>query len=109
MAPSEGNGGPNKLTRATGKVCCLPEAWVTDITRKLPDLAWPSGYYPFLVVGRSEVMGRSPRALKRAFRAETLVEKRVLIIFGRKDSLLRRITKMLLGYAERILEKQSES
>lgn len=103
MAPSEGNGAPNKLTRPTGEVW----VWFRDIARKLPGLAWPSGYYPFLVVGRSEVMWRSLRALNRVLRAETLVEKRVFTIFERKGSQLRKSTKMLLRYAEGILEKQS--
>lgn len=52
-------------------------------------------------------MWRSLRALNRVLRAETLVEKRVFTIFGRKASQLRKSTKMLLGYAEGILEKQS--
>jgi len=31
------------------EVWCLPGAWVTDITRKLPRLAQPSDYYPLLL------------------------------------------------------------
>lgn len=72
MAPSEGNRGPNRLTRPPGKVSCPPWAQVRDVTGKFLGLVWHSGYYPLLVVGSSEVMGRSPRAVKRVFRVETL-------------------------------------
>ena len=39
--------------------------------RKLPTLVWPSDYYPLLIfqVGSDEVAIRSPRAIKRDFRA----------------------------------------
>jgi len=42
-----------------------------DITRKLPNLVWPSDYYPLLFfhVGGSEATTHSPRAVKRHFRA----------------------------------------
>jgi len=51
--------------------CCLPGAWVRDMTRKLPSLVQPLDYYPLLlfhVVG-DEVAVCSPRVIKRDFRA----------------------------------------
>ncbi|KFQ60646.1 hypothetical protein N334_01172, partial [Pelecanus crispus] len=53
------------------EVCCLPGAQVRDITKKLPDLVRPSNYYPLLVVqvGSDEITERSPKAIKRDFRA----------------------------------------
>jgi len=50
------------------EVCCLPGARVRDVARKLPG---PSDYYPLLVmqVGSDEIMERSPKAIKRDFRA----------------------------------------
>ena len=53
------------------EVCCFPGARVKDITRKLPSLVRPSDYYPLLLfrVGGDEVATRSPRAIKRDFRA----------------------------------------
>ena len=53
------------------EACCLPGARVKDITRKLPSLVRPSDYYPLLLfhVGGDEVAMRSPRAIKRDFRA----------------------------------------
>jgi len=52
-------------------VCCLPGAWVRDVARKLPGLVRPSAYYPFLVmqVDGDEITERSPKAIKRDFRA----------------------------------------
>ena len=53
------------------EVCCLPEARVKDITRKLPSLVQPLDYYPLLLfhVGGDEAATCSPRAIKRDFRA----------------------------------------
>ncbi|KAK4810710.1 LOW QUALITY PROTEIN: hypothetical protein QYF61_007684, partial [Mycteria americana] len=53
------------------EVCCLPGARVKDITRILPSLVRPSDYYPLLLfhVGGDEAATRSPRAIKRDFRA----------------------------------------
>lgn len=54
-----------------------PWGLVRDIARKLPGLLHPSGYYPLLTVhaGSDEIAERSPRAVKRDFRAlEWLVD-----------------------------------
>jgi len=53
------------------EVCCLLGARVRDVARKLPGLVWPSDYYPLLVMqlGGDEIMVRSPKAIKRDFRA----------------------------------------
>jgi len=53
------------------EACCMPGAWVKDITRKLPRLIWPSDYYPLLLfhVGGNEATTHSPRVIKRDFRA----------------------------------------
>ncbi|KAK4816772.1 hypothetical protein QYF61_022770 [Mycteria americana] len=53
------------------EACCLPGAHMKDITRILPSLVWPSDYYPLLLfhVGGNEAATRSPRAIKRDFRA----------------------------------------
>ena len=53
------------------EVCCLPGAQVRVVARKLPGLVWPSDYYPLLVmqVGSDEMVERSPKAIKRDFRA----------------------------------------
>jgi len=53
------------------EVCCLPRTRVRDVARKLPGLVQPSGYYPLLVmrVGRDAIAERSPKAIKRDFRA----------------------------------------
>jgi len=61
------------------EVCCLPGAGVRVVARKLPGLVQPSNYYPLLVmqVG-SEIVERSPKAIKRDFRAlGRLVERSV--------------------------------
>jgi len=52
-------------------VCCLPGARVRDVAKELPGLVQPSDYYLLLVmqVGRDEIMERSPKAIKRDFRA----------------------------------------
>ena len=52
------------------EVCCLPGAWVRDITRKLPDLVCPSHYYPLVIIqaGRDEIADRSLKAIKSDFR-----------------------------------------
>jgi len=54
-----------------GEVCCLPGARVRDAAKKLPGLVRTSDYYPLLVmqVGRDEIAERSPKAIKRYFRA----------------------------------------
>ena len=53
------------------EVCCLPGAQVRDVAKKLPGLVRPSDYYPLLVmqVGGDEIAERSPKAIKRDFRA----------------------------------------
>jgi len=53
------------------EVCCLPGARVRDVAKKLPGLVRSSDYYPLLVVqaGGDEIAERSPRAIKRDFRA----------------------------------------
>ncbi|KAK4826058.1 hypothetical protein QYF61_004173 [Mycteria americana] len=53
------------------EACCLPGARVKDITRVLPSLVRPSDYYLLLLfhVGGYEGATRSPRAIKRDFRA----------------------------------------
>jgi len=53
------------------EVCCLPGVWVRDVAKKLPGLVQPSDYYPFLVmlVGGDKIAERSPKAIKRDFRA----------------------------------------
>ena len=52
------------------EVCCLPQARVRDISRKLPGLIQPSDYYPLLIVqaGSDDVANRSLRAIKNDFR-----------------------------------------
>jgi len=59
---------PDPLLR---EVCCLPGTSVKDVRRKLPALVQHSGYYPLLIfqIGSYEVATRSPRAMKRHFRA----------------------------------------
>ena len=53
------------------EVCCPPGARIRDVTGKLPGLVQPSDYYPLLVmqVGSDEVAERSPKVMKRDFRA----------------------------------------
>ena len=53
------------------EVCCLPGAQVRDVARKLPGLVQPSDYYPLSVmqVGGDEITKRTPKAIKRDFRA----------------------------------------
>jgi len=51
--------------------CCLPGARVRDVSRKLAGLVQPSDYYLLLVmqVGSDKMAERSPKAIKRDFRA----------------------------------------
>lgn len=53
------------------EVCCLPEIHVRGITRKVICLIQTSDCHPLLFfhVGNDEVAKRSPRAIKRYFRA----------------------------------------
>jgi len=53
------------------EVCSLPGARVRDVAKKLPGLVRPSDYYPLLVmqVGGDKIAERSPKAIKRDFRA----------------------------------------
>lgn len=53
------------------EVCCLPGAWVRDITKRLLGLIHPSDYSPLLAaqVGSNEVDEKSPRAIKKDFKA----------------------------------------
>ncbi|KGL92569.1 hypothetical protein N301_03553, partial [Charadrius vociferus] len=59
---------PDPLHR---KVCCLPGARVRDVLDKVPTPVNPSDYYPFLVfqVGSDDVGRRSPKSIKRDFKA----------------------------------------
>ena len=52
------------------EMCCLPGAWVKEITRKLPHLVHPFDYYPLLIVqaGSNEVAQRSLQTIKKDFR-----------------------------------------
>ena len=52
------------------EVCCLPGAWVRDITRKLPELVHPTDYDPLLIVqvGSDEITQGSLQTMKRDFR-----------------------------------------
>jgi len=72
---------PNSLLRGTEcpicqteppvmEPCCLPEAQVKDIARKLPGLVWPLYYYSLMLfkVGGNEVSMISPRAIKTDIR-----------------------------------------
>jgi len=60
-----------RLDPSHREVCCLPGARVRDVAKKLSDLVRPSDYYTLLVmqVGRDEITERSPKAIKRDFRA----------------------------------------
>lgn len=53
------------------EICCPPGAQVRGITWKLTRLVQPSDYYPLLIfhVDGNEAAKRSPRAIKRDFRA----------------------------------------
>lgn len=53
------------------EVCCLPGAQVRNVTRKLPNLIWPTDYNPLLLfhVRRQEAATYGSRAIKRDFRA----------------------------------------
>ena len=58
-------------TRFTGKSAALPGAWVKDLIAKLPTLVRPQDYYPLLIfqVGSNNITRRSPKVMKRDFRA----------------------------------------
>jgi len=58
-----------RLDPSRREVCCLPGAWVRDITRKLPKLVWSDDYFPLFVVqvGSDEISQRSLRTTKRDF------------------------------------------
>lgn len=53
------------------EVCCIPGARVRVIARKVTCLVRPTNYYPLLVfqAGNDKVAKRSPRVIKRVFRA----------------------------------------
>jgi len=53
------------------EVCCLPRAQVRDVAKKLSGLVQLSDYYPLLVmkVDSDEVVERSPKVIKKYFRA----------------------------------------
>jgi len=53
------------------KVCCLPRVQVKEAAGKFSGLVRPSDYYLLLVmqVGSDEIKERSPKAMKRDFRA----------------------------------------
>ena len=72
------------------EMCCLPGAWVKEITRKLPHLVHPFDYYPLLIVqaGSNEVAQRSLQTIKKDFRAlRWLVEGAgILLIFSSTSS-----------------------
>uniref|UniRef100_A0A8B9DT06 Uncharacterized protein n=1 Tax=Anser cygnoides TaxID=8845 RepID=A0A8B9DT06_ANSCY len=68
----KGTEGPICLPDPTHReVCCLPGARVRDFAKKVKRLVQPTDYYPLLVfqAGNDEVATRSPRAIKRDFRA----------------------------------------
>ena len=52
------------------EVCCLPGAWVRDISSKLPGLIRPSDYYPLLIIqaSRDEIAEKSLTSIKKDFR-----------------------------------------
>ena len=53
------------------EVFCLPGARVRDVAKELPGLVHPTDYYPLLLmqVGGDKIAERSPKAIKRDFRA----------------------------------------
>ena len=53
------------------EVGCLPGPRVRDVAKKISGLVQPSDYYPLLVmqVGSDKIAERSPKAIKRDFRA----------------------------------------
>lgn len=67
------------------EVCCLPEAGVRDITRRLPSLVCLSDYYTLLIVqvDNDKVTERSLRVIKRDFMGVgQIVDKvRVQVVF----------------------------
>jgi len=80
-----------------GKVCCLPGAWVRDVARKLPGLVRPSDYYQLLVMqfGSDEVAERSPKAIKRDFRAlgQPIEGSRAQVVFSSITSVAGKSTE----------------
>lgn len=68
----KGTEGPICWPDATHRnVCCFLGARVRDIAKKVTHLVRPTNYYPLLVfqAGNDELARRSPRAIKRDFRA----------------------------------------
>lgn len=64
---------PNPIHR---EVCCLPGAWVRDITKELPSLVWPIGYYQLLVSQR--VTNKDPtRSLQTSKRVSSALRQLV--------------------------------
>jgi len=61
-------------------------AWVKDVKRRIPILVQPSDYYPLLIfqVGSDEAATRSPRAIKRDFRAleQLVIGSREQVVFS---------------------------
>ncbi|RMC01167.1 hypothetical protein DUI87_22258 [Hirundo rustica rustica] len=53
------------------EVCCLPGAWVQNITERLPGQSEPSDDYPLLILqaGSDEIEKRNVKAIKRDFQA----------------------------------------
>lgn len=49
------------------EVCCLPGAWIRDVTIRLKSLVQPSDYRPFLLfhMGRNDVTSKSLRPIKK--------------------------------------------
>jgi len=79
------------------EVCSLPGARVRDVAKKLSGLVRSSDYYPFLVmqVAGNETGQRSPKAIKRGFRAlGRLVEgSGAQVVFSSIPSVARKSTE----------------
>jgi len=82
---------PNSTRR---EVCCLPGAWISDITSRIPSLVCPSDYYSLLIVqaGSNDVAERTVRAIKRDFRELWLLVDRVgvYVVFSSIPSVVGR-------------------
>lgn len=68
------------------RVCCLPGAQVRDVSKKLPNLVWPSDCYSLLIIeiGRDEVMDRGTKAIKNYLKAlgRLLEESGAQVVFS---------------------------
>ena len=98
------------------EVCCLPGAWVRDISRKLPGLIHLSNYYPLLIVqaGSDEVTDRSLRTIKNDFRGlGRLVDGAgIQVVFAciptvaEKDTEMTGKTHLISTWLERLVQTQ---